>query len=235
MPQLLNTSLFNDANLVAYYKAEDVNDSKGSNNLINNGAVGFSAAKFNNGFDFGTPNTTKYLSGAYTYVATGNDFTVCWWFKTDDKSTVSFKSDVGGGGADEYYLIANVTGTISFHSCNSDGSESDEGGSVTAFDNSAWHHIAFVGMNSGTDWIKKIYFDSVLVSTNTVVGKDPGKLGDINIGRIIVEQSNFSTGLMDDVAIFSRALTATEINTLFSDLFKNSKFINQAVNRSNYY
>lgn len=60
--ELYSTSLYTTANLVAYYRLEDATDSKGSRNLTNNNSVSFSAAKFNNGANFGTSNTNKYLS-----------------------------------------------------------------------------------------------------------------------------------------------------------------------------
>lgn len=211
-------SLAADANLVSYYKLEDVNDSKGSKTLTNNNTVGFSAGLFNNAADFGSSNTNKYFSRTDTYVTTGTDFTVAWWYKHNGSyTTVSFKSDAGGGGSDEYYMIMYNSGNINFHSCNSDGSESDSAsGAVGGYDNTIWHHVAFVGADSGSDWIKRVYVDGVQVATGTETGKTSGKLGNINIGRIIVEGSSYATGLMDDLVIFNRSLTADEIALIYN-------------------
>lgn len=214
--EFANLSLFSDANLVSYYKLENVNDSKGANTLTNNGTISFNAAKFNNGAEFGSPNTTKYFSATATYVTTGTDWSVAWWLKTGGKSTVSFASDVGGGGSDEYYLIVDASASASFHYCNSDGSEGDATGTYTAFDNSLWHHAAFTAKTSGSDWIATLYLDGVVIGTSTVIGKTKGKLGNINIGRIIVEANNYSTELIDDLVIFNRALTTDEIGIIYN-------------------
>lgn len=216
--EFASLSLFSDANLVSYYKLEDVNDSKGSKTLTNNNTVGFSAGLFNNAADYGSSNTNKYFSRTDTYVTTGTDFTVAWWYKHNGQySTVSFASDVGGGGSDEYYMIIDNLGNISYHSCNSDGSESDTaGGAVPSYNNAIWHHIAFIGADSGSDWIKRVYVDGAQISTSTETGKTSGKLGNINIGRIIVEGTALSTGLKDDLVIFNRALTAEEIGLIYN-------------------
>lgn len=220
-------SLAADANLVSYYKLENVNDSKGSKTLTNNNTVAFNAGLFSNAADFGASNTTKYFSRTDTYVTSGTDFTVAWWYKHNGTySTVSFASDVGGGGSDEYYMIMDSSGNINYHSCNSDGSESDSAsGTVSGYNNTIWHHVAFVGADSGSDWLKKVYVDGVLASSGTETGKTSGKLGNINVGRIIVEGSGHSTGLMDDLVIFNRALTAAEISLIYNGPSNPSRII----------
>lgn len=63
--ELGSTNLYNDANLIAYYKAEDLTDSKGTFTLQNNGTVPFVAGQFNNAFRTGT--------AAGVYVGTNNN------------------------------------------------------------------------------------------------------------------------------------------------------------------
>lgn len=212
--ELVNTDFFTDGNLVHYWKLENTSDSKGSATLTNNGSIAFEAALYNNGAQFGDPNTTKWFSHDGLHIATGTDMTICYWYK-GAKATFSFFSDIGGGGADEWYLFGSDGGAVTYHSCNSDGSEQDiGGGTASGYDNVAWHHIAFVARDSGSDWIATSYMDGVQVGTGTIVGKNIGKMGDLTIGKIILEGSHKSLGLMDDVAIFSRALTADEISIL---------------------
>lgn len=211
-------SLASDANLVSYYKMENVNDSKGSNTLTNNGTVAFNTGKFNNAADFGDPNTTKYLSGAYTYVTTGTDFSVGWWFKapTASNNYISFGSDAGGGGSDEYYMGTSSSGGLDFHHCNSDGSEGDQGGTFPSFDYTQWNHIMFTVADSGSDFIKKIYCNGVEAATTTVTGKTSGKLGTINVAKFITEGTIAMDGLCDDLVIFNRALTADEVSLIYN-------------------
>lgn len=215
--EFASTSLFSDANLVSYYKLENVNDSKGTNTLTNNGTVAFNAGLFNNAADFGDPNSTKYLSGNYTYVTSGTDFSVGWWHKapTASNNYISFKSDAGGGGADEYYMGVSPTGGLDFHSCNSDGSEADMGGTFASFDYTQWNHVVFTVTKNGSDYDKKIYTNGSLANTATVTGKTSGKLGEINIARFIYETSIVMDGLCDDMVIFNRALTLAEVQIIY--------------------
>ena len=81
MPQLLNTPLFSDANLVHYYKLENTSDSKGSNTLTNVNSVAFNAAKFGNGADFGASNTTKELYSTVAPEIDGGAGTLIFWVK----------------------------------------------------------------------------------------------------------------------------------------------------------
>ena len=79
-----------EANLVALYHLEDVTDSKASYDLTNNGTATFTAAKFSNGVNLGTPNSTKYLSITNNLGFTGDaNFTfICW---------VKLLSEIGSG------------------------------------------------------------------------------------------------------------------------------------------
>ncbi len=69
-------------NLAALYHLENVNDSSGnSRTLTNNGTVTFTAAKFTNGANLGTTNTTKYLSTTNTLGVNGGACTISIWVK----------------------------------------------------------------------------------------------------------------------------------------------------------
>lgn len=211
-------SLFSDANLVSYYKMENVNDSKGSNTLTNNGTVAFNAGLFNNAADFGNPNSSKYFSGAYTFVNTNTDFSVGWWFKAPDNSNayVSFMSDVGGGGGDEIYMGVGSAGGVDFHMVNSDGSENDQGGSITGFDGTVWNHIMFTVVKSGSNYDKNIYHNGALIANTTITSKNSGKLGSIRVARFAATGTYVYDGLCDDLVIFNRALTADEISLIYN-------------------
>jgi len=74
----------------------------------------------------------------------------------------------------------------------------------------SWHHL--VGVNDGTDLL--LYVDGELDNTNPGAG---GKIkGDegatLNIGRRVEEAGDYLfNGCIDEVAIYSRALTPEEI------------------------
>lgn len=213
--EFVNSNFFSDANLVSYYKLENVNDSKGSNTLTNNGSTTFTSARWNNGANFGSANSSKYLSGAYTYVASTTDNTVALWLKpgADENQFLSFSSD----GGREYYFGHNPTGYINLHQCASDASEVDfPNYQIPSWDNSVWGHYAFTCKTSGSDTILSIYWNGQLVGQNTRTGKLPGKLGTLNIARLVLETSFLGNGLYDDLAIFSRALSDSEMANLYA-------------------
>ena len=56
---LTTNTFLKDPSLQAYYKLENTNDSKGSNNLTNYNSVAFNAAMFGNGADMGSANSTN--------------------------------------------------------------------------------------------------------------------------------------------------------------------------------
>lgn len=199
--------------IVALYRGENVNDSSGNGKtLTNNNSVAFNPGKFGNAFDFGNPNTTKYMSRADTFINSGGDFTVGFIHKAPDASNayISFKSDLGGGGSDEYYMGISSSGGLDFHHCNSDGSEGDGGGTFPGFDASKWSRIFFTVTKSGSDYIKRIFCNGALAHESTVTGKTSGKLGDFNIARFIAETTIVMDGLCEEVVIMNRALTKGE-------------------------
>ena len=94
------------------------------------------------------------------------------------------------------------------------------GGSVNATFNpqlNTWYHIAVVGTGSGLN----IYTNGVLAGTAAATTTSYGSSGDtFNIGGggifdTLAVNGNFFNGLIDEVAVFHRALSAGEVGTLY--------------------
>lgn len=104
-------STLNDG-LIAYYKLENTADSVGTYTLTNTGSTPFADGKINNGADFGTSNTTKYLSIDSTLGMTGATAkTYSFWGKVNtappnNGDSFGFFRHLYGGAADGNY--ANV-------------------------------------------------------------------------------------------------------------------------------
>ena len=79
-----------------------------------------------------------------------------------------------------------------------------------------WHHVAVVG--DGTDL--RLYVDGVLVQTG---GNPTGNYGssgfgfNIGGGGIFDTTGNYFTGVIDEVAVFDKALTYEQVNSLVAD------------------
>lgn len=86
--ELNSTYLISDGSLRAYYRLENANDTTANSfNLTNNGSIPFNAAKFNNGGDLGTSNTTDYFNINNDLGITGGLISVSMWLKLTTEIT----------------------------------------------------------------------------------------------------------------------------------------------------
>ncbi len=100
-------------NLVAYWKLDEASgnaaDATGNGfTLTNTNTVGFAAALINNGADYGTANTNKYLRLSNDLGITGGDITISTWVKmrteiATGNQTIAIQGDAG---TDVNYFIA---------------------------------------------------------------------------------------------------------------------------------
>lgn len=211
--ELYSYNLYNDASLVSYYRLENVNDSKGSNNLTDHNTVPFNAGKFNNSADFGTSNTNKYLSAGNLGVAGNVSMTISCWVKVRTEpsaATFVFVGHASSSGLDRQLQIkyreasgvkyvevdAGGSGTVSY---------------VKTLGTTNWHHLA-VTRNITSSRVS-LYIDGVLVQVEDIGGSGPGGFDAFGIGSSY-EGTNFASAYVEDVAVFSRALTALEISQL---------------------
>ncbi|MGN6387461.1 MAG: LamG-like jellyroll fold domain-containing protein, partial [Verrucomicrobiota bacterium] len=112
-------------------------------------------------------------------------------------------TDNGGGQVADFYF--RQTGWTTVDHAKSTG---------TPFDGQ-WHHIALV-QNSG---VRRFYIDGVADAIQ-LAEKEPGtwNVNDTTIGGILrASPSHWVTGLIDDVAIWDRALSSDEINKVVSE------------------
>jgi len=215
--ELGSTTLFSDPNIKEYYKLENANADKNSNNLTNTGSVTFTTAKFNNGANFGT---TWGNSGKRLKVVTGmtTDLAVAWsmvcWVKetatiigtneighiidwssqttTDRRVTLKYQDNSGTP-----RLVFTCAGTDNFYN--------------VTIGTSTFRHLAVTKGSGGT---VKLYVDGVMVATGTQ-GTDAGGSAEFSIGAAIDNTTaNGCAMIIDDLAVFNRELTAGEVATL---------------------
>lgn len=222
MPELSTLPLFNDASIVSYYKLEDVNDAKGLRNLTNNNTVTFTAAKFNNGANLGSSNTNKFLSNNTNNpygIGSGAFSVVGWWkvlsqpgtgvlFTLFDAQSTTTQVSVQIGYQDS-------GGTKSIFGVRSKNSVASQGPSYNVdLGTSVIHHIAMTYDTSNIN----LYLDGVLVGGPTAASGDgsSGAVAGVTMGINRNDAtSNPASVLFDDVAIFTRALTAAEVSSIY--------------------
>ncbi len=182
-------------------------------NATLNGGITYALGKFSNSatvpFPVNSANYYQVANNAALNFTTG--LTMACWVKPDG---------IGGGGASGtllaksgnwylefgynagYYVIANVSGIS--------GISVDSGPKIN---DTNWHHIAF----TYDPVASKTYFyrDGVLSDSDNVTGTMTTGANPIYFGRNAAGSTLYGGGL-DDVAIFSRALSVTEIAALAS-------------------
>lgn len=229
MPELDNlSSLFNDANLVAYYKLENTADSKGSAILTNNGTATFDSARFGKGANFGTANTTKYLSTtALTSAGKENALTIAMWAKiTTDFSANGEVCLAYLGEIVANYIVFEIRyrRTSGVHEVFANRRKESVANQATttivgALGTEVYHH--FVMTYDGTTL--KMYVDSGTPGTVAASGNGAGagsEQAEFRIGRGRNLDNGYVNAIVDDVAVWSRALTATEVETLYRETNK---------------
>lgn len=206
--ELASTPLFTDASLLAYYKLESTADSKGSFTLTNVGTTGFSAALFNNGASFN--GSSKALHNTSVLASTSYPRSFVGWF-----NGTSFAADSAVfccGDDSIHYYILKVRASDShlvFRSNNNTQAADVDTGIVCSTGN--WYNFVVV-QNSSTS--VTIYVNGS--PTNTAAATFVATVSDFWLGYLGRSSVWWFTGLVDDCAIFTRTITATEASNLYN-------------------
>jgi hypothetical protein len=208
------STLLND--IVAYFKfdADNSNDAttNGYNGTDSNMTYGSSYGKINDGASFNGSNSKISLpSGIYSLGNGTGPYTINMWVYVTDLSTaqslLNFWNGSGGGNNDSTHLIYETSHQFDFQR-GYGASETVLYASTTVAANT-WYMVTITYDGS----TKTIYVDGSNVGsqsdTNSAVTASQGYLG--------MEQNNFYfSGYEDEVGIWSRALTSTEVSNLYN-------------------
>ncbi len=176
-------------------------------------------------------NTAQVVTNSATALKyTGGDMTLSMWVKpdaTDDGGYILSKPWNGGG---QYnYTIDSAGGSNPTIGVQLSGATSYSLGSSKTISAGIWHHVLVTFSSSSN---VAIYLDGALANSGThgIASWTPGS-GDANIslvlGCIYPYASNNCAGattydykgLLDDVRIYNRVLTAGEISSLYKSAF----------------
>jgi hypothetical protein len=84
----------------------------------------------------------------------------------------------------------------------------------------AWHHLAVV-LDVGATYVGTLYVDGAVAGTNAAMTVRPSNLGNTTnnwIGRSAFTADPYFAGLIDDFRVYNRALTASELATLYTTI-----------------
>jgi autotransporter-associated beta strand protein len=146
------------------------------------------------------------------------DFTLSAWVKMNPGSpaaTIIQQREPGGlGYLGEYMLNVNAGGTVNFFVYNS-GYQFNLNTTASVTDGQ-WHLVSATRSGSaGT-----IYIDGVQAASGSGTVQPLVSLA-VSIGYDYRDNNKRFSGLLDDVRIYSRALSATELNTIHDNLIPN--------------
>lgn len=219
-----NSTLFADANLVSYWEFEgNSNDSKGSNNGTDTSITYNSGnGKFSQGAGFVSATPSKIVLADAASLKPTTNFTIMAWFKSTtaaNQRVFASQNDVTnfagislfvGSGGDLWLFSAKNTGTIQgtdYELMTSPGTTLLDG---------AYHFI--VGTWDGTKL--HTYIDGSESGTGqnwsyaaAYQGTNYPRIGILTVSG---GDSQGVDGALDEVALFSRALSSTEISNHYS-------------------
>lgn len=183
------------------------NDIQGGNNGTLQGGTTFGSGEVLQAFSFPSAGSVNIR---YSSIPTPAGITVDAWVKP--------ASTVGGASIFNWRPVANNTGITLEQRFTADGevlwNVFATGGTASVISGTTllplntWTHVA--GTYDGTT--ATLYFNGVAVAnTTTASGSLTAIAGDAMIGRNIVVSGDVFNGLIDEVEIFNRALSTTEI------------------------
>jgi len=146
-------------------------------------------------------------------------FSLALWLKSDTAGNVRMivKAD---GTPQEYAFTAGSAGTPNLNLCDGTISNRIQIASQTALTQGIWQHWAVTYDGSGSHANSKIYLNGNAVSTTTSSSGSyvamENTSAPVFIGKHEVTSESFTNGKMDDVAIFSKALSASEVSAIYN-------------------
>lgn len=166
----------------------------------------------------------KYLTNSYKGVGSDNERSVTAWFKTTSagsrKTIVSWGTNSGGKMFN--VMIENGNIRVEGGGCNVQNDDS----TVGRLDDNSWHHIAVTYNPADGNKMSdiKLYIDGVYYSNqpdsgdsynsqSTIINTD-NNTNNIQIGNANYSSNYFWRGELDDVRIYSKALTLNQITSV---------------------
>ena len=134
-----------------------------------------------------------------------NNWTIAAWFKYPLPSTANYNTLIGGSGSsplDRHICVQSYSGLLGSYSSGYGGSSFEGCGFRVWWLSEGWHHVAAVRVPSSgmRFYVDGVYVGSCLSRTQT----DVARIGN---GYYVTE----SFGTIDDVIIYTNALTAEEV------------------------
>lgn len=215
--------------LVAYYKLDSgalTTDSVGSFTLTNTNSVGEGTAKLGTASaDFGTANTNKRLQISNDLGTDGASITMSFWVKMNTEIGSGIQSFVQHGGATSFvndwvgYDYNAGTRRLGWNRQKQNVSNNTFYYNVT-LGTTNWHHIVYT--YDGTTM--KGYYNGIEVVSQALSGNGISvAIDSFTIGHDLGQvYAGYASALIDEVGVWTRAITGNEVLNLFRNGAGNS-------------
>jgi hypothetical protein len=217
------TDVKNDAslptNLVSYWRMEETSgsriDTPGSNDLTDNNTVTSGTGIQGTAASFDENNGEYLTMPAAAGLSNVNAYTVAFWLNCPSGSSDApqvISIDAAGRTAGDFRFIKNVGGTITL--VMDTGAADQVIAGTTNVCTGGWHHIAWTGDGS----TMKLYIDGSQEGGNvasTINLNTANRVWYFGVRFGLVE-TDYYNGLMDEVGVWTRALSSTEVSALYN-------------------
>lgn len=203
--------------LVGHWKLDESSGTTASDNAGGNDGTLISmnpgsdwvTGKVDGALDFDGSNDYVDCGNGVSLSLTGTSITVIAWVRWDSNdswSAIAMKTS-SGSWTNGYGLYAHSNGTVNFYVTRWNQNRA----SASFAADGAWHHVA--GTYDGSS--VRIWVDGVEGTPDAYTGNITDAADSFEIGRGASNSYNFN-GSIDDVRVYNRALTPTEVQTLYS-------------------
>jgi hypothetical protein len=215
---------------VSYWKLDEGSgtryDSIYNNNLTDNNTVGYGT-----GGNAKIVNSSYYISGNSEYLSVSDGtqkglditgpLTFSYWFKRPATSTKIVAGKFDSAGAQQsYQLKINASDDKIWFWLSSDGDDTGRGiwiSTATFTETSNWHHLVGVYVPGVS---MDVYLDGSPLAGSVAIGSVPASLYNgtaaFSFGQDVQGSTTYADGYIDEAGIWNRALSSTEISTLYA-------------------
>ena len=178
----------------------------------------YTVGKVGRAFSLGFDGHQDYVSlGTAASVTGTGPFTVEAWVATTDQGVIIQQRDPTPDGWKGQYILgvgvwSATSGQVSWVTYGDDGTPGFNLSSNSTVDDGLFHHIVALREADGT---AKIYIDGVLDSEQSAPSRSLAPLG-VFVGADVRDSDKFLKGIIDEVGIYDRALTQSEIQAIFN-------------------
>lgn len=215
-------------NLIEYWKLDESSGNAvgvvSSTTLTNTGTASYASAKINNGVDFGSTNTTKWLNEITSNLGIdGGACSLAGWVKLSAEIGAGnwcfFNTSSGTSKTWQYIEYNYNSGTRRLSFSRDKAGVGDQGPKYTiTMGTSDWYHLVYT--YDGTN--VRAYINGSLVGGPTAAsgnGSTTVSSSGFSIGDRIYSGGalgNKVRGIQDEVGLWSRAITADEVTALYN-------------------